>query len=123
MLDTHGYVAEGTCQIIFVVRDGTIYTPPTSAPILPGITRDSVITIARQMNMAVKEEPFTRDFVYICDEVFFTGTAAEVTPVCEVDDRRIGSGKPGPVTQKLQKAYLDVVRGNNECYTKWLTIV
>lgn len=123
MLDTLGYVAEGTGQNIFAVRDGVIHTPPMSSPILPGVTRDSIITMARQMNMKVKEEVFTRDFLYICDEVFLTGTAAEVTPVCEVDDRRIGSGKPGPITQNLQKAYFDVVHGNNECYMKWLTII
>jgi len=123
MLDTSGYVAEGTGENIFAVRDEVIYTPPTTSPILPGVTRDSVIELARGADMAVREETFTRDFLYICDEVFLTGTAAEITPVREVDNRRVGSGEPGPVTKRLQKAFFDVVRGRDERHSKWLAIV
>lgn len=123
MLDTNGYVAECSGENIFVIRDGIIYTPPLNSPILPGITRDSVVTLAREMNMDLREEKFTRDFLYLCDEVFLTGTAAEITPVCEVDNRKIGSGKAGPTTMRLQKSFFDVVRGNDERHMKWITIV
>ncbi|HPW45192.1 MAG TPA: branched-chain amino acid transaminase [bacterium] len=121
MLDTMGYVAEGTGENIFVVKDGVIITPPITSPILPGITRDTIIHVARNMNMEVREDKFTRDFVYLCDEVFVVGTAAEVTPVREVDDRPIGTGKPGPITQRLQKAYFDIVRGKDDYYKHWLS--
>ena len=123
MLDTHGYVAECSGENIFAVRDGIIYTPPTTSPILPGITRDTVITLAREMDLELREEKFTRDFLYLTDEVFLTGTAAEVTPVREVDDRPVGAGKPGAITRRLQKAYFDVVRGNDERHHRWLTFV
>lgn len=123
MLDTQGYVAECSGQNLFAVRGGVLTTPPVNASLLPGITRDTVITLARQMDMKVEERSFTRDFLYISDEVFLTGTAAEITPVREVDDRAIGSGKPGPVTQRLQKAFFDVVRGDDQRYSRWLTIV
>lgn len=123
MLDTEGYVAECSGENLFAVRDGVIYTAPKSSPILPGVTRDSVIQLARDMDMVVKEEKFTRDFLYLCDEIFLTGTAAEVTPVREVDDRKIGSGKPGVITQKLQKVYFDTVHGQNERHMRWLTEV
>jgi branched-chain amino acid aminotransferase len=120
MLDTQGYVAEGTGENIFAARDGVILTPPTTSPILPGVTRDSVIALARDMNLDVREETFTRDYLYICDEVFFTGTAAEITPVSEIDNRRVGTGKPGPITKRLQEAYFDVVRGGNKRYPDWI---
>jgi branched-chain amino acid aminotransferase len=123
MLDTQGYVAEGTGENIFAVRDGVIYTPPTTSPILPGVTRDSVIDLARGAEMELREETFTRDFLYICDETFLTGTAAEITPVREIDNRQIGEGKPGPVTKCLQKAFFDVVRGRDERHSEWLAIV
>lgn len=123
MLDTNGYVAECSGENIFAVRDGVVRTPPTTSPILPGITRDTVIQLAREMEMTVREETFTRDFLYLSDEVFLTGTAAEITPVCEVDNRKIGAGKPGPMTQRLQKVYSDVVRGNNERYARWITVL
>ncbi|MBT3182814.1 MAG: branched-chain amino acid transaminase [Deltaproteobacteria bacterium] len=123
MLDTEGYVAECTGENIFTVKDGVIRTPPTNSPILPGITRNSVIQLASDMNLEIREERFTRDFTYLADEVFLTGTAAEVTPVREVDNRAIGAGKPGPITQRLQKAYFDVVRGNDEHYKRWLTVI
>ena len=123
MLDTQGYVAEGTGENIFAVRDGVIYTPPTTSPILPGVTRDSVIELARGAEMELREETFTRDFLYICDEAFLTGTAAEITPVREIDNRQIGEGKPGPFTKRLQKAFFDVVRGRDERHSEWLAIV
>lgn len=123
MLDTHGYVAEGTGENIFAVRDGVLYTPPTNSPILSGVTRDAVIQLAAENEMVVKEERFTRDFLYISDEVFFTGTAAEITPVREIDNRQVGEGRPGPVTKRLQKAFFDVVRGIDERHSGWLDMV
>ncbi|MFA4875405.1 MAG: branched-chain amino acid transaminase [bacterium] len=123
MLDTQGYVAECSGENIFGIRDGVIYTPPTHSPILPGVTRDTVITLARELDFNLREEKFTRDFLYLCDEVFLTGTAAEITPVREVDDRNIGSGKPGPITLRLQKAFFDVVKGDDERHARWLTVI
>lgn len=123
MLDVNGYVAEGTGENIFVVRNGVIRTPPFSSPILAGITRDSVLCLARDMGLDVREETFTRDYLYLCDEVFMTGTAAEITPIREVDDREINGGHPGPITQKLQKAFFDAVRGNNLQHKEWLAKV
>jgi branched-chain amino acid aminotransferase len=120
LLDADGYVSEGSGENIFVVRDGKLKTtPPTS--ILEGITRDSILTIARDEGVAVKEERFTRDEVYISDEAFFTGTAAEITPVRELDGRAIGSGKRGPLTEKLQRAFFDTVKGRDPKYGHWLT--
>lgn len=121
MLDVNGYVAEASGENIFVIRDNVIYTPPDSSPILAGITRDSVITIIKDLGLELKEEAFTRDFMYIADEVFFTGTAAEVTPVVEIDNRQINGGKPGPITKKIQDIYLSAVRGGVEKYKHWLT--
>jgi branched-chain amino acid aminotransferase len=121
MLDTNGYVAEASGENIFAVRNGVIRTPPISSPILSGITRDSVIKISKDMGLDLREETFTRDFLYLSDEVFLTGTAAEVTPIRELDDREINGGRPGPITQRLQKVFFDVVRGNDERYKKWLT--
>lgn len=123
MLDTAGHVAECSGENIFAIRDGIIRTPPETSPILPGITRNTVIQLAHEMEMDVREETFTRDFLYIADEVFVTGTAAEITPVREIDDRKIGTGKPGPLTQRLQKVYSDAVRGNSERHAKWLTLI
>lgn len=123
MLDTRGYVAECSGENLFAVRDGVIRTPPTSSPILPGITRDSIITLAREMNMDVREETFTRDYLYLCDEVFLAGTAAEVTPVREIDDRPVGSGKAGLMTRSLQKVFFDVVGGADERHSNWIAIV
>jgi branched-chain amino acid aminotransferase len=120
MLDTQGYVAECSGENIFCVKDGILRTPPTTSPILPGITRATVLELAKDMNFEVKEDKFTRDFLYLCDEVFLTGTAAEVTPVCEVDNRQIGHGKPGHITQKLQEAYFNAVRGKNPLHKNWL---
>lgn len=122
MLDTEGYVAEASGENIFIVRNGILQTS-TLTSILPGITRDSVLNIARKLNIPVKEARFTRDEMYIADEMFFTGTAAEITPVREVDDRRVGTGKPGPVTQQIQEAFFDIVRGKNALFAHWLDIL
>ena len=120
MLDTEGYVSEGSGENIFIVRQGQIKTTPHTS-ILPGITRDSVLTLARDAGYPVSEDRFTRDELYMADEVFLTGTAAEVTPVREVDDRRIGGGGAGPVTQELQRIFFNVTQGKEEKYSSWLT--
>jgi branched-chain amino acid aminotransferase len=122
LLDSAGYVAEASGENIFLVQNGVIKTPPFRA-ILPGITRDCVITVARDLGLAVQEERFSRDELYIADEVFLSGTAAELTPVWELDDRAIGSGKPGPITKKIQEAYFAAVKGENPRYASWLTYI
>jgi len=119
MLDTEGYVSEASGENIFMVKNGVLKTTPLTS-ILPGITRDSVIQIARAKKMMLLEERFTRDELYTAQEAFFTGTAAELTPIREVDDRTIGNGKPGPVTHELQAAFFDVARGKNSEYKEWL---
>ncbi len=121
LLDTDGYVAEGSGENIYIVKDGTIFTPPLSSPVLAGITRDCVMRIARDRSIPLVEQKFTRDTMYIADELFLTGTAAEVTPVREVDGRRIGAGRPGPVTKAVQEAYFRAVRGEEPRYQEWLT--
>jgi len=123
MLDVNGYVSEGTGENFFMVKDGVIYTPPPEASILLGITRDTVMRLARDMGYTVVERFISRAEVYGADECFFTGTAAEVTPIVEVDGRKIGDGKPGPITRKLQAKYFDVVRGRDERYIGWLAFV
>lgn len=120
LLDPEGYVSEGTGENIFIIRKGRIKTTPLTS-ILEGITRNSVIDLAREQNITVLEERFTRDEMYIADEVFVTGTAAELTPVREIDNRRIGSGKPGPITLALQKRFFSVVRGEDPSHESWLT--
>jgi len=122
MLDVDGYVAEASGENIFVVRQGIIYTPHVTG-VLDGITRDSVLRIAADAGYRVVERTIARDELYIADEIFITGTAAEVTPVREVDDRPIGSGKPGPVTLEIQEKYFEAVRGRNRKYESWLTPV
>ncbi len=122
MLDTEGYVCEATGENIFIIRDEVLKTPPLTS-VLPGITRDSIITLAQDLGYKVEEKRFTRDELYIADEAFFSGTAAEVTPIREVDDRQIGEGKPGPITQKIQKLYFDVVKGKIEKYHSWLDFI
>lgn len=122
LLDVDGFVAEGSGENIFVVRDGKVRTPPVSS-ILPGITRDAVIRILRDSGIQVSEELFPRDALYIADEVFMTGTAAEVTPVREVDDRQVGLGRPGPITVKLQEAFGAALRGREPRYREWLYYV
>lgn len=123
LLDSRGLVCEGSGENIFLVRDGVIYTPPTSASILAGITRDSVITLARELDYEVREQQFTRDELWCADEVFMTGTAAEVTPVREIDDRRIGAGEAGPVTRRLQEHFFATVKGSGDRHHNWLTYV
>jgi branched-chain amino acid aminotransferase len=121
MLDTAGYVSEGSGENIFIVKNGTIKTPPFSSAILGGLTRDSVIRLARDLGYRVKPQQFTRDEMWLADEVFMTGTAAEITPVVEIDNRTIGTGIPGPVTKAVQKRFFDVVRGNCRDYENWMT--
>jgi branched-chain amino acid aminotransferase len=120
MLNAEGYVADGPGENIFVVRDGRLLTPPLSMSILPGITRDTVIQIAQDQGIAVEETLLIRTDLYLADEVFMVGTAAEVTPVRAVDDREIGVG---PVTLELQRAYLDAVNGRDERWSHWLDVV
>ncbi|MDX1366310.1 branched-chain amino acid transaminase [Pseudomonas sp.] len=122
LLDTEGYVAEGSGENIFLVRNGVIYTPEVTS-CLNGITRNTILTLAAEHGIQVVEKRITRDEVYIADEAFFTGTAAEVTPIREVDDRQIGAGRRGPVTEKLQKAYFDLVAGKTSGHAEWRTLV
>ncbi len=120
MLDREGFVAEGSAVNVFIVRDGKLYTPELTSA-LDGITRGTVIKLAEDMGLTVSEKRITRDEVYIADEAFFTGTAAEVTPIREVDGRIIGAGMRGPITEKLQTLYFDVVHGRAKAYQNWLT--
>ena len=122
LLDTDGYVSEGAGENVFIVKNGKIYTPDL-ASCLDGITRDSVLTMARDLGIDVIEKRITRDEMYCADEAFFTGTAAEVTPIRELDNRQIGSGSRGPVTEKLQSLFFDVVGGKAAKYKHWLTKV
>jgi branched-chain amino acid aminotransferase len=122
MLSTEGYLAEGSGENLFVVRDDTLYTAPSGLSILPGITRDAVITLAREMGYTVEEKSIPREALYIADEVFFTGTAAEITPIRSVDNYTIGEGTRGPVTKELQDAFFDIVHQGNDPYD-WLTPV
>lgn len=119
LLDTDGYVSEGSGENIFIVKNGIIKTTPLTS-VLNGITRDSVIRIAKDRGLEVRQERFTRDELYIADEAFFTGTAAEITPIREVDGRAVGKGKPGPVTKDIQEIFFDTVKGKNKVYEKWL---
>jgi len=123
LLDWRGYVAEGSGENVFIVRRGVIATPPTTASILEGITRDTVIRIARDEGYMVEERDITREELLTAEEVFFTGTAAEITPVLEVDGRPVGEGKPGPITMKLKERYQRIVMGLEERYKHWLTPV
>ena len=122
LLDNEGYVAEGSGENFFMVRDGVIYTPDLTS-CLDGITRNAIFQIAADEGYQVREKRITRDEVYICDEAFFTGTAAEVVPIRELDRRQIGEGRRGPVTEKLQAIYFDAVRGRSARYGGWLTPV
>ena len=122
LLDAQGYVAEGSGENIFTVRDGVLYTPALAVA-LDGITRRSVIAIASEMGLKVVEKRLTRDELYVADEVFFTGTAAEVTPIREIDGRQIGIGERGPITTEIQQRYFDIVQGKNPKYRDWLTYV
>lgn len=120
MLDTSGFVSEASGENIFMVRNGIIKTTPLTS-VLGGITRESVIQVARDLGFTVEEQLFTRDELYIADEAFFTGTAAELTPIREVDRRQIGAGHAGPVTKQLQQAFFEVVKGKNPKYASWLS--
>lgn len=122
LLDNEGYVMEGSGENIFILRDGILYTPDATSA-LEGITRDTLITLAQELGLTVKEKRITRDEVYIADEAFFTGTAAEVTPIRELDGRVIGSGTRGPVTTQLQTHYFDLVHGRRTDHANWLTYI
>ena len=122
LLDPEGYVAEGSGENIFLVKNGVIYTPEVTS-CLNGITRNTILTLAAEHGLEVVEKRITRDEVYIADEAFFTGTAAEVTPIREVDGRQIGAGRRGPITEKLQTAYFDLVTGKTDAHAEWRTLV
>lgn len=121
MLDAQGMVSEGGGENLFMVRDGIVLTPPVSNSILAGITRDAVLTLARDLGIEVQQASLPRDMLYLCDELFMTGTAAEVTPVRSVDGISIGNGRRGPITQRLQAAFFDIVHGRSEDRHGWLT--
>jgi branched-chain amino acid aminotransferase len=122
MLDPQGYIAECTGENLFIVRNGNIYTPST-APVLEGITRHSLTTIANDLGYEVKEQPISRDQLYIADEVFVCGTAAEVIGLSEIDYRKIGDGRTGPITRKIQEVYHDAIRGKVAKYESWCEYV
>lgn len=122
LLDTEGYISEGPGENVFVVRDGTIYTPDV-ASCLDGITRNSVLTMARDLGIPVVEKRITRDEMYCCDEAFFSGTAAEITPIRELDNRTIGEGRRGPITEQIQSLFFKVVAGEDDRYRDWLAHV
>ncbi len=122
LLDPEGYVAEGSGENIFIVRDGLLYTPELTS-CLDGITRNSIFVLAEELGLKIIEKRITRDEVYIADEAFFTGTAAEVLPIREVDGRQIGAGKRGPITTRLQQQFFDQVRGRSDTHADWLTPV
>ena len=122
LLDTRGFVTEGSGENIFWIKNGVIYTTPT-ATVLEGITRDSIIKIAEDMNYQFQEKYICRDELYISDEVFFTGTAAEVTPIREIDNYQIGEGKRGPITENIQKKFFAIAKGEEEKYLSWLDYI
>lgn len=122
-LDVYGWLSEGSGENLFLVRDGVIYTPPVTAALLPGITRDAVMTLARDLGYEVREQSMPREMLYLADELFFTGTAAEVTPVRSVDKLTVGSGKRGPITTAIQKAFFGLFSGETEDRRGWLTLV
>ncbi len=123
LLDTAGFVSEGAGENIFVIKKGVVYTPDLSAGALNGITRDTILNICNDLGLKLVEKRITRDEVYISDEAFFTGTAAEVTPIRELDRIELGSGSRGPITEKIQSAFFDIVNGRNPKYAEWLTAV
>jgi branched-chain amino acid aminotransferase len=123
LLDSAGFVSEGAGENLFVINKGVVYTPDLSAGALNGITRDTIFAICRDLGLKLVEKRITRDEVYICDEAFFTGTAAEVTPIRELDRIQIGAGARGPITEKIQSAFFDIVNGRNPKYAEWLTKV
>jgi len=121
LLDPEGYVAEGSGENIFIIRNGVLYTPDLTSA-LEGITRETVMTLAQEQGLEIREKRITRDEVYVADEAFFTGTAAEVTPIREVDNRTIGAGSRGPITEKLQTLYFDQVHGRRSEHAEWLSL-
>jgi branched-chain amino acid aminotransferase len=123
LLTEDGYVADGSGENIFAIKDGVIYTPDLSASILPGVTRDTVVQMAQDLGYSVVQKPLIRTDLYVADELFMTGTAAEVTPIRELDRVQIGSGARGPITEKIQSAFFDIVNGRNPKYAEWLTKV
>jgi branched-chain amino acid aminotransferase len=122
-LDTSGYLSEGSGMNVFLVHDGKLYTPPLAASVLPGITRDTIVRLAEEMNIPVKEQVIPREMLYIVDEVFFVGTAVEVTPIRSVDHIVVGKGVAGPITRKLQEEFFAITSGNKPDRHKWLTPV
>jgi branched-chain amino acid aminotransferase len=122
-LDATGYISEASGANLFVIRNGEIMTAPLGNSVLPGITRDSILTLAREAGIPVSEQPIPREMLYIADEVFFTGTAAEITPILSVDRIHVGNGKMGPISKTLQKAFLDIVHGRVQDRFGWLTPV
>jgi branched-chain amino acid aminotransferase len=122
-LDTFGYLSEGSGQNLFVVRNNVLYTPPITASILPGITRDSVIAIAKDHGFNVREEMLPRELLYIADEAFFAGTAVEITPIKSVDKIAIGNGRRGPITEAIQQSFFDIINGRVEDKHAWLEYV
>jgi branched-chain amino acid aminotransferase len=123
MLNTDGFVAEGSGENLFLIRNGVVRTPSLASGVLEGLTRDTVITLLRDDGYEVIETEMTRTDLYYADEMFFTGTAAEVTPIREVDDRPVGDGRPGPVTKRAQEMFMDTVTGRNERHSDWLDYV
>jgi branched-chain amino acid aminotransferase len=121
LLDTSGFVSEGSGENVFIIKDGVVYTPDLSAGALKGITRDTVMHICKDLGLELVQKRITRDEVYIADEAFFTGTAAEVTPIRELDRIEIGAGARGPITEKIQSAFFDIVNGRNPKYAHWLS--
>jgi branched-chain amino acid aminotransferase len=122
-LDNNGFVSEGSGENIFVIRDGKVHTPPLGASVLPGITRDSIITLVRQLGLPLVETIIPREMLYIADEVFFCGTAAEVTPIRSVDRVQIGEGRRGPITERIQHRFFEIVQGKAKDEFGWLTPV
>ncbi|MFT3692884.1 MAG: branched-chain amino acid transaminase [Kofleriaceae bacterium] len=123
MTDPQGNVAEGTGENIFIVKAGVVRTPPLSAAILNGITRDTTIQLFREQGVEVREEHIARDELYVADEVFLTGTAAEITPVRDIDHRKIGRGEAGPLTRRLQESFFSIVKGNDSKHDHWMTFI
>ena len=122
-LDPSGLVSEGSGQNIFVIRDGVMFTPPMGGSVLPGITRDVIITLARDLGIPVVEQPVPREMLYVADEVFFTGTAAEISPIRSIDKITVGDGARGPITAAIQRRFFDVVNGRVSDTHDWLTPV
>jgi len=122
-LDANGYVSEGSGENIFIVRDGAIYTPPLASSVLPGITRGTIMTLCEDLGIPMREEMIPREMLYIADEVFFTGTAAEITPLRSVDRITVGAGRRGPITKRLQEEFFAILTGSKPDRHHWLTPV